>query len=320
MSKFRNISSILRGRWLIDRQWAENHLPVVMRLLDGDDLGIFDVSKGLSNQHIVAIDSEDGEENYFNEKLSRFPLAGNMSGAMFKASRWNSFNDAPENSVAIIPVSGPIMKSGGDCGEPGAVHFANWIKSANESPKISGILLHIDSPGGMVDGTQTVVDAIKKSKKPVIAFIDDGMMASAATWIGTSAHEVYASQKTDTIGSIGVYCTIYDYRDRLKQLGYVEHNIYAPQSTDKNKGYLDALEGNYKIIQDELKFIADEFIKAVKENRKGKLDAANNEPFTGKMFRADEAIALGLIDGYATIETAVARIYELTKKEETFIA
>jgi protease-4 len=311
MKGFGLISAVLRGRWLIDKAYAESHLPFVQNLITG----------GAPN--FAGPADKNGIEARQNEDLQKFPMAGQISAGTFTARRFNSFDDAPDNSIAIINISGPIMKEGGECGEPGAKHFTSWIKMANVSPKISGILLNIDSPGGMVDGTQTLVNAIQSSKKPVVAFIDDGMMASAATWIGTAAKEVYASQKTDTIGSIGVFCTLYDFREAFAKAGIKRHEIYAPQSADKNKAYYEAIDNKPALMQEELKLIADEFIAGVKSARAGKLDLSKGDPFTGKMFSADQAIEIGLIDGYANIESAVDRVYQLakaTKTETTFFA
>ncbi len=319
MDGFQTISAILRGRWLIDKGWANSHLPLVKSLIKGENVDLFN-SRFDDVKFESSLGADTAQASLQNENLKKFPMAGHMAGEMFKAGRWNSFNDAPENSIAVINISGPIMKNGGSCGEPGASHFTNWIKQANQSSKITGILLVIDSPGGMVDGTQTVVDAIQNSTKPVVAFIDDGMMASGATWIGTAALEVYASQKTDTIGSIGVYCTIYDYREWLKMEGIAEIAIYAPQSTEKNKAYYDAIDGDTSILEDQLKFIATQFINGVKANRGQRLNVTDKDPFHGAMFNAGDAIKMGLIDGYATIEEAAQRVYKLAKQQQKFYA
>lgn len=310
MSGFSTISAILRGSWLIDSNYAESMLPFVQSILNKNS----GISMGPA--------SKDAFEQYKNEEWQKFPQAGHIEAGVFVASRWKSFNEAPDDSIAVINISGPILKAGGECGEPGALHFNSWIKMANASPRIKGILLQIDSPGGMVDGTQTVVDAIRNSKKPIVAFIDDGMMASAATWIGTAAKEVYASQKTDRIGSIGVFRTIYDYTGWFEKMGIKVHEIYAPQSTDKNKDYYDALKGNYDPAKKELEFIANQFIDSIKSFREGKLNLSKGDPFTGKMFNADQAIEIGLIDGYMSIEEAVSRVYELANdstKTEVYI-
>lgn len=288
---------------MIDRQFAESHLTFVHQILSSSNQRAFEDD----SDHITV------DEKLFKKSCQTITI----EAGVVKASRWRSFSDAPDDSVAVIDINGPIMKYGGDCGEPGAVHFERFIKEANASGRIVGILLNIDSPGGMVDGTQSVVNAIKNSQKPVVSIVSDGMMASAAVWIGSAANEVYASMKTDTIGSIGVYSTIYDFKGWFEQNGIKIHEIYAPQSKDKNRDYKEALKGNYSLIQAELKLIADEFISSVKENRNGKISFENENPFTGKMYPADQAKAIGLIDGIISFDEAVNRVYQLAGKDKS---
>jgi len=67
--------------------------------------------------------------------------------------------------VAVIPVSGVIGKkmnmfsqiSGGVSMQS----IARNIEAALSDPNVNFILLHIDSPGGTVDGTQTLADVIR---------------------------------------------------------------------------------------------------------------------------------------------------------------
>ncbi len=80
---------------------------------------------------------------------------------------------------------------------------------AASNPNIAAIVLQIDSPGGEVSGTQQLADVIKSVQKPVVAFVD-GMMASAALWIGSAADEIIASTPQDIIGSIGTMMSFGD--------------------------------------------------------------------------------------------------------------
>jgi len=292
----KTLSAILRGIWMIEPQWANAHLPQVARLLQGEQF----------NPAVVAADPKNivlaGESKHLPIALHPDAHSGFVT-----ASRYRRFSDAPEGSVALIPIAGPIMKYEGECGEPGSMNYAQWVKEAAGSPNISGIIIKIDSPGGQVDGTQTLVDAIVASKKKTIGFVDDGMMCSAGMWIGAACDEIYASQKTDVIGSIGVLCSFYDFRGRLEQLGIKLHEIYAPQSSDKNIDFKEALEGNYAKIEAELKVLADAFITSVKTLRGSRLNSTAGDPFTGKTYFAPEAQALGLIDGICTFEQAILK-------------
>lgn len=290
------LSSILRGHWAIDPRFAESQMPIVARLIKGEGSVRFENSK------YNAFDDEGSGGD--NKSLWPLCLVETSAGTV-TASRYRSFSEAPAGSIALIPIAGAITKYMGDCGEPGAQVFASWVQEASASPNISAIILKIDSPGGMVDGTQTLVDAIANSEKRTIAFIDDGMAASAGYWIASAADEIYASRATDAIGSIGVFCTLYDFTEYLKMEGIVAHQIYAPQSTDKNADYKEAIKGNYELIQAELKVLANTFIKSVKNSRGDKLNLDAGDPFTGKMFFAPDAVKIGLIDGIKSFDEVI---------------
>ena len=290
------LSSILRGHWAIDPRFAESQMPIIARLIKGDGSVEF---KTLT----VNAMEDDGPER---EDKSKWPLClVQTSAGTVQANRYRSFSDAPSGSIALIPIVGPITKYDGACGEPGAQQLASWVKQASAASNISAIIIETDSPGGMVDGTQTLVDAIANSEKRTIAFINDGMAASAGYWIASAADEIYASRATDAIGSIGVFCTLYDFSEYLKKEGIVAHQIYAPQSTDKNADYKEAIKGNYELIQAELKVLANTFIKSVKNSRGDKLNLDAGDPFTGKMFFAPDAVKIGLIDGIKSFDEVV---------------
>ncbi|RPJ07931.1 MAG: S49 family peptidase [Deltaproteobacteria bacterium] len=119
-----------------------------------------------------------------------------------------------QDGIAIVSVTGTLMKR------------ANWIShwsggtstqllkadiaKALVDSSVKGILLIVDSPGGIVHGTKDLADFIfeNRGKKPIVAYTD-GLMCSAAYWIASAAGEVVAS-KTSEVGSIGVALTHYD--------------------------------------------------------------------------------------------------------------
>lgn len=287
---FKLLSAVLRGTWLIDPDFAQAHLPLVENLITG--------------------------------KLEGFTYKPDKNLTAFAAhplrlsNRHSSFNDAPKGSIAIIPVMGPIMKND-YCGDAGSMTRAYQINEANNHPNIDAIILEMDSPGGMVDGTQTFADAIKSTTKPIIAIINEGMSASAAYWLASQCDEIYVSQKTDMVGSIGVYTSFADYTKYYEEKGIKIHEIYAPQSTEKNKDYKDAKKGDYSDIEKDLSYIADTFINAVKEGRGSKLNLSAGDPFKGKMYFADDAMAIGLIDGIKTMDQVIERAVELSKPQQS---
>ena len=202
----------------------------------------------------------------------------------------------PHGSVGLVDISGPIMKESA-CDIAGSMELAEHIKAFGEMPEITAILITHDSPGGQVDGTSTLADAIRNSPKRTVSLVNDGMSCSADYWIASASDEMYATHNTCEIGSIGVYATLSDYSKFYEANGLRVEDVYAPQSTEKNEGYKGWKAGDPKVFQERLGFTAAEFIAVVNEHRKGKLNLAAGDPFKGRVYGAKQATEIGLIDG-----------------------
>ena len=230
---------------------AKGYLPLAASIIRGKDIGTSE-PKGYW---------DDGDRKADAIREASAEVQG--VSVFRKKNRWASFNDAPDHSIAEIAIEGPLMKAG-ECGEPGYQAFTDWIKEADASPRIDGILLRMDSPGGAVYGVATMADAIKSTTKPVIAFVDDGIAASAGYWLACHADEIVLSQTFSQVGSIGVFTTLADWYGYFEKEGLKVKDVYARQSTDKNGDYREALEGNEDSLIDHLSALADTFISTVK--------------------------------------------------------
>lgn len=285
--KYRILSALLRKSWAIDERYAISHGEIVADMLNR-----------------TAFEDEPYEAE---EDKNSIPFAVHASAP---GRRYSNFNDAPKDSIAVIPVRGPLMKDDeDDCGtlNAGMKTLGSRVKEADEHPNIKGTILYVDSPGGTVDGTQAFADMIKNTAKPVVSFVD-GLMASAAFWVGSATNKIIAQNTTAEIGSIGVMVAFADMQPMWEQRGVKFHRINASQSSDKNKTYTDALKGDYKGIKElELDPLADMFIETVKANRPG----VDKSAFTGRVYFAEEALRLGLIDDIGPIEKAIEAVNEL---------
>lgn len=221
-------------------------------------------------------------------------------------SNWAPDESKPftKNGVYVLPVNGPLMKNE-NCDSPGTSNMLASMQQAMADPNVEAIVLQIDSPGGTVDGTKVFADAIKASSKPVVAYVD-GMMASAAMWIGSSASMIIASTATDIVGSIGTMMQWADFTEAYKQKGIKVHTATATQSTDKNRLIADATAtGNYtELAKQLLDPVNEQFTAAIKTNRAGKL-SENENVLTGKTYMAKDAIKHGLVDKIGTLDMAI---------------
>lgn len=218
-------------------------------------------------------------------------------------------------SVAVIPISGPIMKND-YCGALGTSTIKVLTALADNTESVQAIVYLIDSPGGTVDGTEALANAIKSCNKETIALCDN-MMCSAAYWLGSACDKVFASAKTNMIGCIGTMVSWYDNTAALESKGIVLREYYATDSKDKNAAFIEANKGDgKKLIAELLNPLNDIFLNSVKEGRGSKL---NEDALTGKDYTAEEAMAMGLIDGIKTLDEIVGTFKKFQNTTQTTI-
>lgn len=216
--------------------------------------------------------------------------------------------DPGVKQIAVINISGPLMKNDQYCGPAGMKSMGAWIQQADQDPKVDGIILVIDSPGGTVVGTEELANIIKGTSKPTIAFVED-MACSAAYWLASSCDEIIANNSTAQVGSIGVLLSFMDIQPALELQGVKFHTVTAPQSTNKTKRFDRLRAGDYDEYKDTvLKPLADKFINAVKANR-GNLD---DKYFTADVYFAQDVIG-SLVDSIGTFNQALQRCADLAQ-------
>jgi len=156
------------------------------------------------------------------------------------------------------------------------------------------IKLDINSPGGTVNGTERLANIIAAMKTPVVTIVN-GMMASAADWVGSAAGTIEASEGTALIGSIGVISVIVDTSEMAAAQGV---KVIPIRSSDLKGGPIDGAPVSDAIIEDMKRIVSqtfDLFKAAIGKFRN--LSAEQVEAAaTGQVFLAEEAQELGLID------------------------
>jgi len=160
------------------------------------------------------------------------------------------------------------------------------------------------------EGIKELADVIymARDRKPIFVMVE-GEMCSAAYWIGSSAHKIYA-EKTAIIGSIGVISAHYDLSGFDAKTGIKRTYIYS--------GKYKAIANDAEPLSEEayayLKGIVDDFygifVEDVERNR-GALSVEDVLGFESKVFIADKALSQGLIEGIGTY----SQIYNQLKRE-----
>jgi len=221
----------------------------------------------------------------------------------------SSLNNAPEGSIALIELQGPLMKYDQECGPAGTASVSSWIKQADSNPNIIGIILKTDSPGGTVDGTEELARTIASTKKPIVGYVD-GLAASAAYWAISQTDEIIANGKTSEVGSIGTMASWADMKPIFEKAGIKFHEVYASKSTDKNKIFREAMQGEYDGLIQKLDQLNEVFHSSVRNARPNAKEAV----FSGATYLSTQAKKLGLVDSIGTMDDAIKAIQRLKSK------
>jgi signal peptide peptidase SppA len=205
-----------------------------------------------------------------------------------------------EDETAIISINGPLTKNASFFsflfGGMSYSEVSDQIKAALADDRARAIMLAIDSPGGVISGVEAVSDLVynARSEKPIIAY-SDGMMASAAYWIGSAA-EVLFAEKTAIVGSIGVLRIHVDYSEMEKKAGikttYLTAGKYKALGNDSEPLSDEAKD----VFQAELDYVYSIFVDSVARNRDVGSDVVLADMADGRIFFGNQALDAGLID------------------------
>lgn len=208
------------------------------------------------------------------------------------------------DGVAIVSVLGPIFRyanvftdfSGAESIEVLATDF----QAALDNPAVRSIVLHIDSPGGQVNGTSELGDLIREgsAKKDVVAYVGH-LGASAGYWLTSSAPRIVIND-TAMLGSIGVVTGMFTDDDE----NFIE--IVSTQSPGKRPD-VRTTEGRAQ-IQAEVDALADVFVKTVARNRGVTVEKVLADFGRGGILIGQAAVDAGMADSIGSLEGLLAEL------------
>lgn len=183
--------------------------------------------------------------------------------------------------------------------------FAAQLRQLADDSSVASIVLSCDSPGGTVAGTIEAAEAVAyaRSKKKVTAVVND-MACSAAFWIASQASEITITP-TAMAGSIGVIITHADYSKMLGTVGIVVNYIRSAAKKALGQPYEPLSEEARREFQDTVDTIHAQFVAAVAKGRRKARAVVADTWATGEIWIGADAVALGLVDRVAGLQTVV---------------
>lgn len=212
--------------------------------------------------------------------------------------------------VSVLTVDGPITRNGGGCSYGSIDHRDMMMRAANH-PLCRGHVFIINTPGGSSwaknDYEQAIQYAHSKGQ-PVIAFVD-GLCASAGMYLAALCDERYYMHPKNEIGCIGVMAAFYTEADGStnKFTNETYHELYDPESFDKNKAYRDI--ANNDDDKELIKVLAELGVEFRADVKKA-CPKATDEHLHGKLFYTEDVTGI-LVDGQSTFMEVVQRAFAL---------
>ncbi len=203
-------------------------------------------------------------------------------------------NISLKSRVALVRIEGPILDSKGTVDE---------IKEHVKDNSIKAIILRIDSPGGAVAPSQEIYDEVKKaaSKKKVVVSMGS-VAASGGYYIASAATRIIANPGTLT-GSIGVIMEIPNIEGLMDKIGIKAEVIKSGENKDIGSMFRSMKKEEKEILQGVMDNVHEQFIRAVSEGRKMKIEDVRKMA-DGRIFTGEQAAKNGLVDGLGTLDDA----------------
>lgn len=218
--------------------------------------------------------------------------------------------------IVVIPIRGIITdapREGLIRTRPSMVQeVVSQLRLAEDDDNVRAVLLKIDSPGGSVTGSDVLYKEIlaykqRTGNKVVVAMM--GLAASGAYYISLPADYILAHPTTLT-GSIGVIFIRPKVTDLMHKIGVDVEVNKSGKNKDMGSPFRPTSAEEEEILQELVQRLGIRFVDLVAKHRK--LDPAiMTDISTARVYLANEAIELGLIDEIGYLDDAASHTKKL---------
>jgi protease-4 len=213
-----------------------------------------------------------------------------------------------ERHTAMVSIEGEISPNA----IANALDVGSALQAAFENDNSVGVILRINSPGGSPVQSGIINDEIRRLRalypnKPLHVVVED-ICASGGYYIAVAGDQILVD-KASIVGSIGVVMDSFGFTGLMDKLGISRRMITA----GSNKGMLDPFSKEdpkqVEMVQTMLNEIHQQFIDVVKAGRGDRLKD-NPEIFSGRVWSGEQAVKLGLADGFGTVDTVARDVFK----------
>ncbi|MCD8567822.1 MAG: signal peptide peptidase SppA [Geovibrio sp.] len=229
-------------------------------------------------------------------------ILGLVGRAVYVLSRAQS-GHLPENTVAELSITGIIYD---------ADSVIESLEELSKNEKVKGIIIRVNSPGGVITPTKEIFDYIQIINKPVYASMES-VAASGGYYVSAACDRIFAMPTTIT-GSIGVIMQLSNYEKLMNTIGIKNFSLKSGEFKDIGSPDREMTEAEKQILMTTVMDMYEQFIEDI-QKRRNMDEAVLRAQADGRVFTGKRAFDMGFVDNLGSRRDAFEEMKNELKLE-----
>jgi protease-4 len=221
-----------------------------------------------------------------------------------------SGDEDAQDKIAVLKVTGTIMP-------PFTGRILKSIERIRDDEAVKGVVLVIDSPGGLVTDSHQIYHRLKQlsETKPMVVAMKR-MAASGGYYVamGAGPEATIFAEPTTWTGSIGVIIPRYNLTDFAQKYGIKSEPLTTGPYKDSLNPFRDLRPDEKQLWKEILDESYGKFIGVIAENRSQLNEQGVRDLATGQIYTSNQALENKLVDVIGYEDDALKDLKQQLKK------
>lgn len=220
--------------------------------------------------------------------------------------RYHSGSVTATEKIAVLKMEATIMP-------PYTERLIHQIDHAAKDKEVKGVLLVIDSPGGLVADSHQIYHRLQKLRNEKPVYVQMKRIAASGGYyiaMGAGPDGVIYAEPTTWTGSIGVILPRYDFSKLADTYGVASDPLKTGKFKDTLSPFRPMTDDERKLWENIIDQSFQKFITVIDDNRKTLNREAVTALATGQIYTADDAKQNMLVDEIGFEEDSLKALKE----------